>query len=607
MKIRNIFAALAFGLIAMVTLGTAGCAKDTKGDDTFVHDTLSKTDTISKFNLNKTTVGASGGRMELEFTPDGDWTFTSNTEWLTVAAAAGTKTDRVLVFEVAENTDFDARMANTVLTVAGVKYPFTIHQQGTPRQVLIFDMITDFSDDLRTITISNIVANIEIEIKSFPDWMASAVLERDEETGHYTIIAEIKSGNYDSEIRKGDIAVGDVNSDFVAYIPVVAEPSSLPFRMGDASMFDEPFPAVSAMAGDMSRVFKVLGASDAVDPYVFVMTKTVFRNNAYTVTDVITDCATFEKVNSVVPAAPYQQVEWKMTMEPNYDVVADSIRYVSVFLVKQSEVPVFKASKNASKMLYRVSQGSAEGIAINPTAVTMDWSKAGSYTVTLSALDLLGVPSGKISTVIGAGLAIGAYRGTLSNVPSVTTPSAVKGAGWSDYVFTLTNTSDDNNGYAFTQYLPTFTLNMNFPNAKVLAKADVNWSNYALFKYNKINTGTPEAPVYKDDNKTVFPFNGNIATAGTKSNEFIFYLRNGVKTDDLYIKQGPYHLAESTLEIVSVGSPSAELPGMTKYTTKIVLTKDVDITKMFQTHYYEIMVQGISVRILNSFYDFKRS
>lgn len=588
MKIRNIFAAFALGLMAMVTLGTVGCAKDTKGEDRLIHDTISKTDTIGRFNISKTVVDQVGGRIEIAFTPDADWTFFSTTPWLTIITERGTKTDRLLVFDVEKNTDIEARVANTILTVNGVKYPLTIHQNAGSRQILVFDMITDFSDDNKTITISNIVANVEVAIKSIPEWMESAVLDKDD-NGFYFIVATMKSDVFDSGVLKGDIVIKDMNSDFEVSIPVASQPTGLAFRVGDVSMFEEAFPAVSVVQGDMSREFNVFGSVDAVDPYVYVVAKTMFSAGKFTISDEIVNYASFEKVNSVVPTAAYQEVKWKMTMEPYYDLAANTTRYGSVFLVKQSEVPIFKASKNAEKMLYRVSQKSELGLVQGSRSVLMDWTKAATYSITVTALDLLGNPSSLVTTNYVKYVESGPYLGTADVVPSnVVTPSATKGSGWSDYTFTMTNTLEDNSGYPANNTLPTFKNTISFADNSATVAYDMSFTGYTLASFITIEDPLSPGNFIKDNN---IKFQAVQNKLGGVSNDYSFLVRNGIKVEEMTFAIESYSAVKATAEAISVGEADQIQVGMSKATIRLTLTAPITGT-ILSSHKCKILLKG---------------
>lgn len=351
MKTRNIFAALAFGLFATVAVGTVGCTQTEEGKEIpgrEFHDTIRTTDTIGRFNISKITVEAAGGHKEVEFTPDADWSFTSSADWLKVTTAKGTKTDRMLMFEVAENRSLEALVANTTLTVGGVKYPLTINQKAGVPEIKVFGAVSEFSENRTSLTIKKIVSNVELEIASIPNWIESATIETDE-TGYWSISAQLKPASYDTDARTGDIVIKDKNSDVRVTIPVKCTPSSSDMKLETYGNFgyENPFPGIAVKEGDLSRIFTTFhkpGTLDEADPYTVLAYPATMAKYGGQVKEGAKpyENITIEKVaGGTAPSAAYIVQDWKVTVGEYIDTRDHGI---ALFIMKESEVAGFDPS-----------------------------------------------------------------------------------------------------------------------------------------------------------------------------------------------------------------------------------------------------------------------
>lgn len=188
------------------------------------HDTTTLVDTIMPFGVERITIGAAGGVQETGFAPAGDWTFTSQTEWLKVTTASGKAADKVLKF-TAERFDQvgGSREAITTITVGGVAKTVKFTQNGAPRFVHIFDIVNTVNDDFAnaTGTIRNILSNVELEIASNPDWLKNIDIVKDPKVDtQYMINYVVARPDFDNRLRSGIIVLRDKNfPEFTVDIP----------------------------------------------------------------------------------------------------------------------------------------------------------------------------------------------------------------------------------------------------------------------------------------------------------------------------------------------------------------------------------------------------
>lgn len=445
MKTRNIFAAFAFGLFAAVTLTTVGCTDNTTPGKEIpgkeIHDTIKTTDTLGRFNISKITAEAANYRMEVEFTPDDDWTFSSTAPWLTVISERGTKTDRVLVFDVAENTDPVARVANTILSVGGVKYPLTINQKAAMPVISIYGTVTNFNDDNTAIRISNIASNLDLEIVSIPTWVVGASVVKVED-GLYVIDAKLRGFDRDDEVREGEIVIKDKNSDVSATIAIVCDPANSGFYLDAHDNFKTPFVGLSANSADFTRMITIKqkpGADILADPYVPVAR--VVTNGV--ATDAAADYVTIERAapgGGTVAHAAYTAQDWNLSVV-NY--ASNSDRVTAIFVVRESEKETFTVADHTPSMLFTQSGG-------KPFEITGQSIVTGNLDFSASVSEAkFGVVVFDACTDIEFSFTGGTennddpsldtrFKGTITEVSKA--PSSTKGEGWSDYIYTISST-----------------------------------------------------------------------------------------------------------------------------------------------------------------------
>lgn len=487
MKTRNIFAALAVGLFATIAVGNIGCTQSEEGKEIpgrEFHDTIRTTDTIGKFNISKITVEAAGGHKEVEFTPDADWSFTSSADWLKVTTAKGTKTDRMLMFEVAENRSLEALVANTTLTVGGVKYPLTINQKAGVPEIKVFGAVSEFSEKRTSLTIKKIVSNVELEIASIPDWIASATIETDE-TGYWSISAQLKPASYDTDARTGDIVIKDKNSDVKVTIPVKCTPSSSDMKLETYGNFgwENPFPGIAVKEGDLSRVFTTFhkpGTLDEADPYTVLAYPATMAKYGGQVKEgaKLYENITIEKVTGgTAPSAAYIVQDWKVTVGEYIDTRDHGI---ALFIMKESEVEGFDPSIGYADINIDQLYGAYYKKGENPI-FAFDFALANNEgTVAFSTYDAAGALTVDIT---GHKENVDPnfntkFKGDLTQVSAVT-PSATEGAGWTDYVYKVSSTRAQNDqiGLPNGLSLSSTTYNIRISSEKIDA------INIASFKF----------------------------------------------------------------------------------------------------------------------------
>lgn len=530
MKTRNIFAALAFGLFATVALTTVGCTeqKTTPGKDIpgkEIHDTIKTTDTIGHFNITKITAEAAGDRMEVEFTPDAEWAFASTAEWLVVVTERGTKTDRTLVFNVAENTEPVARVANTILTVGGVKYPLTINQKAALPLIKVYGAVTNFSDNNTVIEISNIVSNLDIEVATVPEWVKkeTAIVEKND-YGFWVVTAELIPAKYDTEVRRGDIVIKDKNSDVKATIAVVCDPSTTGFFLNSNDDFSVPFPGLSLAEGDMVRKITIAQLPDAenlADPYVPVVRFSTTKGDASD------RGAPYVIIDEVVPAgvsahAAYATKEYTVSVDT---YIAGSAQAAAIFIVRQSELNTFKVAEKTRSLLVIQEPGKLAEVPATTSASFDFLSTAdGEATFSVTVFD----KSGEFTIASNGGtknesnpILDTRFRGTLTEVSKVS-PSVLKGTGWTDYVYKAVCTKAQNNTYGLpnSAALPSYVIRLEFADhgTNYVNLGNIAYTNYATGKLknttDKFNFATWNAADIEADNQVTVLYRSVATEAG---------------------------------------------------------------------------------------------
>lgn len=375
MKTRNIFTFLTAGVFAVAVATTVSCqTTETPPDpkpsvprDSIVmtHDTIRTTDTISKFDITKITADAHAGRMEVKFTPTSDWTFTSTTPWLKVVSEMGTKADGLMVFDVLENATIDIRVANTVLTVDGVKYPLTISQKASLPMIQVFGAVTSFNEERTEVEITNIVSNVELEVASKPEWMSAAEIRRDDESGLWTVYASMTVGDADTESRPGELVIKGVGVEVSATIQVSCDPSLREYVINTYDRFGaaNPFPGIATDAAEYTRFFSIFENPSNEEKYVPVAFNMTFTG-AIPSNPTKAAWITLQKSEPKVQAlGAYPGTDWDVITK---EYINNSRRdqYAGVFLVKESAAAKFKPVNGVDVPIFSVQQTGAAVIEI---------------------------------------------------------------------------------------------------------------------------------------------------------------------------------------------------------------------------------------------------
>lgn len=221
----------ATGVLTMSCTDTTTPGKDNQLPDT--RDTTTLVDTVAlPFGVERITIGAAGGEQEVGFKPIGDWSFTSSTDWLKVTSASGKVADNVLKFTVEPFNELGGkREAITTIKIGDVSMVVKFTQNGTPRFVHVYDLVTTFNDQKTKATVSNIISNVELEVASFPDWVKSVEIMKDPVVDtQYIINMEAMGMSFDNMLRTAAIVVRDKNfPEYTADIVVNFEESVMPY------------------------------------------------------------------------------------------------------------------------------------------------------------------------------------------------------------------------------------------------------------------------------------------------------------------------------------------------------------------------------------------
>lgn len=228
MKTNRLFRVVVGCLVCAAGVQVTSCTSTPDEDKQLPdkRDTTTLVDTVAlPFGVERITIDAAGGDIEVVFKPAGDWTFSSATDWLKVTTASGKVADNVLKFNAGSFDQIGgAREAVTTITVGGLSKTVKFTQTGIPRFVHIYDMRLALHDKSSAkAKISNIISNVtELEIASFSPWIKSAEIIKDPKVDtQWVVNLELLRPDYDSEDRTGGVVVRDKNfPEYTFEIPV---------------------------------------------------------------------------------------------------------------------------------------------------------------------------------------------------------------------------------------------------------------------------------------------------------------------------------------------------------------------------------------------------
>lgn len=239
MKTNKLFISLLCASVAAIFM--AGCTKTNteKGPDE--RDTITIRDTttmlIPEFGIKSADVCNSVGEYSIYFKPGADWTFTSQTDWLKIVTASGSKGDTVLTVKVTQaNETKESRPATTTITVGGVTKTLTITQMGIMPTIKVFSKTVEFSSRVDTGWIYNVFTNCEIEVLSTPEWVNKPEIVVVQPGYEYKVRFEFTPNNFDSDEREGFIVLKDKASDLSTEVRVICSNFSNDFIVNQESI-----------------------------------------------------------------------------------------------------------------------------------------------------------------------------------------------------------------------------------------------------------------------------------------------------------------------------------------------------------------------------------
>lgn len=217
MKTKNLLASMF--MVSVSAALVVGCQnKTTEPTPTPVPpitETVEKVSLLPEFGITMADICNHAGEYSIEFTPNADWSFASETSWLEVVTKSGTANDKVLKIVAKEsNTAKTSRNANTKLTVGGREYPLTITQMGDKPEIKIFSKVVELSSRAMSGEIRNIIANCDIEVSSAPEWVSNIQVVAVEPGYRYSITFDLTENDYDTKAREGYVIIKDKASDY---------------------------------------------------------------------------------------------------------------------------------------------------------------------------------------------------------------------------------------------------------------------------------------------------------------------------------------------------------------------------------------------------------
>jgi len=119
--------------------------------------------------------------------------------------------------------------------------------------IKVYNTQLTFNESMTEALIQGIVANVEIEVKSFPSWIESVSLQSENGGEFYTAVVKLKAADYDDAKREGVITFKDKASDYVADYTIVCEPNTFNMKVDWDSQFDEIFDPNSSVEGAITK------------------------------------------------------------------------------------------------------------------------------------------------------------------------------------------------------------------------------------------------------------------------------------------------------------------------------------------------------------------
>lgn len=301
------------------------------------HDTTTLVDTLMPFGVHRITIGAAGGEQEVEFAPNGDWTFSSATDWLKVTTAAGKAADKLLKFTTAPFDEIGGkREAVTTVTVDGIAKTVKFTQVGASRFVHVYDVRTIIYDNsLKSVRISNIVSNVELEIAAFPDWIKSATLSKDPVVDtQYVIDLTLSGTDFDDMVRYGAVVLRDKNfPEFTYDVPVDLTGCTENYFVSAGFSSDHIFSG-GGTDEERSSTFSVMSSPSKNDYTVLFYTKDM-RGDF----NVDPEKSIKYELAPIAPLAAYVKSDYVFTIDSYTDVATlDVDRTFYMMLVPNSEM-----------------------------------------------------------------------------------------------------------------------------------------------------------------------------------------------------------------------------------------------------------------------------
>lgn len=173
-------------LVAALALLAAGCGKKVE---------------ISLAS-NEITVPSEGGTAEVALYSNGDWSVTSNSDWITVSPMSGSG-DEVLTLSAAANDGTESRLGEITVATKDRMATLTV-RQGVPYITLtpgeIECMVDGGSFEVA------LSSNCAWEVLSAPNWISCSVMSGENDA---TLVVTVDYLNDDVLIREADVQIGN--------------------------------------------------------------------------------------------------------------------------------------------------------------------------------------------------------------------------------------------------------------------------------------------------------------------------------------------------------------------------------------------------------------
>ncbi len=308
---------------------------------------------IPTVGISEVVLPATASTTKITINPTQDWSVSDiNESWLQVSPMSGDNTVRELTITTQANDLFDERNTSILIKFGETDVTQKIKQIGVAPFISIYDGKITFTNEVKSFEINPIVTNVELDIDNttLPSWINDAVLEKVDE-GLYKATIALKSGDYDSEIRKGLITFKQKNGEYTKEFPVECAAT-------EVSKFTVIAPEQSPFYEAITYNFDVVSSPNSGRDTVLIFRSTPFG----------LDFCNFVKVEKslINQQEVLNSSSYSVTFYGEYnDEWGDFFREVSIFVMDVEEAgdfdknnpgdPSIKLTQKNSSLFYAVS------------------------------------------------------------------------------------------------------------------------------------------------------------------------------------------------------------------------------------------------------------